>query len=108
MSRGCIIVSNTATGICTYVMGVRTFTEDMGNVTTAPREHLTISGSLSVWILLSMQARFVKKICPEHEDHHGKLVEGDVAKCNERAFRIVASGPFGMHFFSAAGIVGEN
>ncbi|KAJ1373120.1 hypothetical protein KIN20_035456 [Parelaphostrongylus tenuis] len=43
----------------------------------------------------------------DHE-HHDKLVEIDVAKCDEQSDLNVGIGPFGSHFFAATATVGGN
>ncbi|KAJ1372034.1 hypothetical protein KIN20_034091 [Parelaphostrongylus tenuis] len=37
----------------------------------------------------------------DHKYRHGQLVERDVARCREQSVRMLASGQFGSHFFSA-------
>ncbi|KAJ1368957.1 hypothetical protein KIN20_030324 [Parelaphostrongylus tenuis] len=92
----CIIVDNTVTGICTGVkraaIGKMCMKTDMDvKITAVPGEHLTISGTLSTTNIIM--------------SNWSKAIWENIVN---RAIRMLASGPFGSHFFSATGTVSGN
>ncbi|KAJ1355165.1 hypothetical protein KIN20_034283 [Parelaphostrongylus tenuis] len=97
MEKGCIIVSNTVTGICTNMAAggqkktcVLPAADDVP-VTSVPEGPLTIRGSLSTTnIILASWSRTMWQ------------------SVVNRAVRLLASGPFESHFFSATAAVGGN
>ncbi|KAJ1346453.1 hypothetical protein KIN20_001234 [Parelaphostrongylus tenuis] len=90
----CIIVGNTMTGFCDVMVANRkclTTVMDMVTVTRFPDVHLTFSGTLLTSnIIMANWSRTMWQ------------------NAVNRALRILASGPFGSHFFSAIAIVGGN
>ncbi|KAJ1351973.1 hypothetical protein KIN20_008155 [Parelaphostrongylus tenuis] len=90
----CIIIDNTVTGICTKKEAKASkCMESDANVTKmpVPDKHLTISGTLMTTNII--MANWSKA-----------MWQGVV----NRAVRMLASDPFGSHFFSAIATVGEN
>ncbi|KAJ1351471.1 hypothetical protein KIN20_007480 [Parelaphostrongylus tenuis] len=92
----CIIVGNTVTAICSNTDARRVpCASAPGNhnpkITPVPDPHLTISGSLSTTniIMVSWSNAMWQSVV-------------------NRAIRMLATGPFGRHFFSAAATVGGN
>ncbi|KAJ1366245.1 hypothetical protein KIN20_026856 [Parelaphostrongylus tenuis] len=80
MQSGCIIGSNTVTGICnltnraaTNAVKMKSFREDQS--------------------------------CVDRVHHHGGLVENDLAKFMDKAVRKLALDSFGLHFFSRTATV---
>ncbi|KAJ1353874.1 hypothetical protein KIN20_010643 [Parelaphostrongylus tenuis] len=91
----CVIVSNTVTGICRQ-MGARKFinfcTSKAGeNVVPVPATYTSILGTLSTTNL----------IMTNWPDTMWQSVM-------DRAIRVLASGPFGLHFSSASATIGRN
>ncbi|KAJ1373863.1 hypothetical protein KIN20_036392 [Parelaphostrongylus tenuis] len=90
----CVVVSNTVTGICR--MGARKFigrcTSKAGeNVVPVPATYTSISGTLSTTNL----------IMANWPDIMWQSVV-------DRAIRVLASSPFGLHFSSATATIGGN
>ncbi|KAJ1354260.1 hypothetical protein KIN20_011131 [Parelaphostrongylus tenuis] len=90
----CIIASNTVTGICTAMMtGGQKMCSMMthATITSVPTNYTTVSGTLSTTnIIMANWSRTMWQ------------------SVLDRAIRILASGPFRSHFFSATGTVGGN
>ncbi|KAJ1349616.1 hypothetical protein KIN20_005210 [Parelaphostrongylus tenuis] len=96
MPQNCIIVGNTVTGICPKKeMGMEEADKKcmmkMNVAMAIPGKHLTITGTLSTT----------------------NVVMANWSKANwqdvlNRAIRILASRPYGLHFFSATATVGGN
>ncbi|KAJ1366781.1 hypothetical protein KIN20_027542 [Parelaphostrongylus tenuis] len=96
MEMGCIIVDNTVTAICSNMhanMQRCTLPPPQPEVmiTPVPDQHLTISGSLSTTNTIMA--------------NWSKTMWQSVAN---RAIRMLASGPFKSHFFTAIATVGGN
>ncbi|KAJ1362060.1 hypothetical protein KIN20_021470 [Parelaphostrongylus tenuis] len=92
----CIIVDNTVTGICTGTMpGARANAKcnDPAKATIGPvpNNHSSISGTLMTTNII--MANWTRKMWQS---------------VLNRAFRMLASGPLGSHFFSVTGNVGGN
>ncbi|KAJ1351173.1 hypothetical protein KIN20_007138 [Parelaphostrongylus tenuis] len=87
-TESCIVVDNTVTGICPKRNNAR-----MMSMKTAT----AVNGKLN---------NFRNSI--DHKYHYGKLVRERCGSVVNRAVRMLASGPSGLHFFSAASIVGGN
>ncbi|KAJ1373652.1 hypothetical protein KIN20_036121 [Parelaphostrongylus tenuis] len=95
MDKGCIIVDNTVTGICTYMMAGRTKEcttgDPMIKITSVSGPPLTILGTLSTTnIVMANWSRTMWQ---------GVL---------NRAVRTLASGPYESQFFSASATVDGN
>ncbi|KAJ1355176.1 hypothetical protein KIN20_012486 [Parelaphostrongylus tenuis] len=95
MDRGCIIVDNTVTGICTYMMAGQmkecTTVDPMIKITPVSGPPLKIFETLSTTnIVMANWSRTMWQ---------GVL---------DRAVRMLASDSFGSHFFSASTTVGGN
>ncbi|KAJ1356818.1 hypothetical protein KIN20_014623 [Parelaphostrongylus tenuis] len=93
-SQRCIIVSgNTVTGICSKmpVRGGRCNMPHMVKITDVPVKYTTISGNVSTTNIIMA--------------NWSKAMWQSVLN---RAVRMLASGPNGMHFFSASATVGGN
>ncbi|KAJ1355285.1 hypothetical protein KIN20_012622 [Parelaphostrongylus tenuis] len=93
---GCIIAGNTVTGICNVANNnaQESTATDPGNmveITAIPASHLTISGTLSTTNIIMA--------------NWSRMMWQNVV---DRAVRVLASGPFGLHFFSARATVGGN
>ncbi|KAJ1365136.1 hypothetical protein KIN20_025363 [Parelaphostrongylus tenuis] len=89
----CIVVSNTVTGICTALGAGRKTCTKMGEatITPVPANHTSISGTLSTTnIVMASWSRMMWQ------------------SVVDRAVRMLASAPFGSHFFSVSGTVGGN
>ncbi|KAJ1374186.1 hypothetical protein KIN20_036811 [Parelaphostrongylus tenuis] len=90
----CIIVGNTVTGICTIMMnqrGMCNAPNAMVTITAINGTHLPISGTLSTTnVIMANWSRMMWQ------------------SVVDRAVRMLASAPFGSHFFSARAIVGGN
>ncbi|KAJ1347741.1 hypothetical protein KIN20_002885 [Parelaphostrongylus tenuis] len=93
INRGyCIIADNTVTGICTTTMKMMCMpASDKVKVTGVNDPHLTISGTLSTSNIIMA--------------NWSKAMWENVVN---RAVRMLASGPFGSHFFTAQATVGGN
>ncbi|KAJ1361093.1 hypothetical protein KIN20_020270 [Parelaphostrongylus tenuis] len=91
----CIIVDNTVTGICTGVMEIRMAgmcTEaNKATIGPVPTSHTSISGTLMPTSIIMA-------------DWSRQMWQSVL----NRAIRMLASGPFGSHFFSVTGDVGGN
>ncbi|KAJ1359951.1 hypothetical protein KIN20_018786 [Parelaphostrongylus tenuis] len=89
----CIVVSNTVTRICSGMRGKKCMPGDpqVADITAIPNEHLTISGTLSTTniVMASWSNAIWRRVV-------------------RRAVGMLASGPFGSHFFSAVVTVGGN
>ncbi|KAJ1363981.1 hypothetical protein KIN20_023961 [Parelaphostrongylus tenuis] len=92
MDNKCIIAGNTVTGICAKTMkmnGMCMQPNDNVKILPVPGEHLRISGTLSTTnIIMANWSRMMWQ------------------SVVNRAIRILASRPFGLHFFSATATVG--
>ncbi|KAJ1362297.1 hypothetical protein KIN20_021812 [Parelaphostrongylus tenuis] len=90
--RGCIVISSTVTGICTNTDQAQMKTCESRNnlkITAVSGAPLTISGSLSTTnIIMANWSRTMWQ------------------SVVNQAVRMLASGPFGSHFFSAIATVG--
>ncbi|KAJ1360654.1 hypothetical protein KIN20_019684 [Parelaphostrongylus tenuis] len=90
--RCCIIVSNTVTGICIATMTQEKKCDDPTMVTIANVANYTsISGTLSTTNIIMA--------------NWSRMMWQDLVN---RAVRMLASAPFGSHFFSASSTVGGN
>ncbi|KAJ1355457.1 hypothetical protein KIN20_012854 [Parelaphostrongylus tenuis] len=92
----CIIADNTVTGLCTVMMGQvdKMCNMPMGamvEIKAINGAHLTISGNLSTTNVIMA--------------NWSKAMWQSVVN---RAVQMLASGPFGSHFFSAVATVGGN
>ncbi|KAJ1362070.1 hypothetical protein KIN20_021481 [Parelaphostrongylus tenuis] len=90
----CIIVGNTVTGICTG--------DDAAGEDEMSR---TPDGMNSFFHRTRVTMR---RICVDYEYHHGNWSRQMWQSVLNRAIRMLASGPFGSHFFSVTGNVGGN
>ncbi|KAJ1348588.1 hypothetical protein KIN20_003921 [Parelaphostrongylus tenuis] len=89
----CIVISNTVTGICTYKMnaGAKCNDPTKATITPIPSKHTSFSGTLSTTNIIM--------------SNWSKAMWQSVV---DRAIRMLASGPFESHFFSASATVGGN
>ncbi|KAJ1369379.1 hypothetical protein KIN20_030820 [Parelaphostrongylus tenuis] len=89
----CIVISNTVTGICTYKMGSDAKCNDpvKATSTSVPSNYTPFSGTLSTTNII--------------KSNWSKAMWQSVV---DRAIRMLASGPFVSHFFSASATVGGN
>ncbi|KAJ1353679.1 hypothetical protein KIN20_010366 [Parelaphostrongylus tenuis] len=91
----CIIVSNTVTGICTTTdadpNGKKCENVGLTKIIPVPANHTSISGTLSTTNIIMA--------------NWSKAMWENVIN---RAVRMLASGPFGSHFFSAIATVSGN
>ncbi|KAJ1347460.1 hypothetical protein KIN20_002516 [Parelaphostrongylus tenuis] len=98
----CIIVGNTVTGICTVAMGQMGMCNmpmnNMVAVTAINGTHLTISETISVIIAFILPQKIIM----------ANWLRTMWQNVVNRAVRMLASGPFGSHFISAAATVGGN
>ncbi|KAJ1362056.1 hypothetical protein KIN20_021468 [Parelaphostrongylus tenuis] len=93
----CIIVSNTVTGICTGTMpegrkeNAMCTQADRATIRPVPTNHTSVSGTLMTTniIMANWSRQMWQSVL-------------------NRAIRMLASGPFGSHFFSVLGSVGGN
>ncbi|KAJ1350891.1 hypothetical protein KIN20_006803 [Parelaphostrongylus tenuis] len=92
MDSGCIVVGDTVTGICINMSNAAAkCMAAMTMVEPIPVNHTSISGTLSTSnITMSNWSRMMWQ------------------SVVDRAIRMLASGPFGSHFFSARATVGES
>ncbi|KAJ1365870.1 hypothetical protein KIN20_026332 [Parelaphostrongylus tenuis] len=89
----CIIVGSTVTAICAKMMrGMCSApAANMVEITAVPSQHLTISGTLSTTnVVMANWSRMMWQ------------------SVVDRAIRMLTSGSFGVHFFSARATVGGN
>ncbi|KAJ1354342.1 hypothetical protein KIN20_011249 [Parelaphostrongylus tenuis] len=110
----CIIFANTVTALCTGVPGAPPPPNDMcdlgknHNIVTVPSKHLSISGALTVWTAFSSFISFLS--CKENSFQTTNIVMANWSRdmwqnVVNRAVRMLASPPFGSHFFSASATV---
>ncbi|KAJ1356578.1 hypothetical protein KIN20_014309 [Parelaphostrongylus tenuis] len=93
MRTTCVIFGNTVTTTC-HGMGApgaggndRTCTLGMAvDFTPIPPQPLSISGTLTVWIVLLRNITLKANVmCLDLQSHHGDVKQGNVAKCSEQS-----------------------
>ncbi|KAJ1370243.1 hypothetical protein KIN20_031933 [Parelaphostrongylus tenuis] len=91
MQANCLIVSNTVTAICLKKGAMMCDTSKTDEIAVIPAKHLSISGTLSTtnFIMANWSRSMWQNVM-------------------NRAFRMLASGPFGSHFISASATVHGN
>ncbi|KAJ1370240.1 hypothetical protein KIN20_031929 [Parelaphostrongylus tenuis] len=91
MPQNCIVVGSTVTGICPKIHDQTEESKDMNVITPIPGNQTSITGTITTTnvIMANWSNMMWQSIL-------------------NRALRMLASGPFGSHFFSAIATVGGN